>query len=65
MKNTYLIFVIQCFDEYQAEIDRLTNNVIVEIIAKDVDSAISKAKKIVTGKKGYRLSRVIEKEHGT
>lgn len=62
--NTYLVFVIQAFDEFDKTRDVLTELVTLELIAKTEEEAMKKAQELVK-KKGYRLSRVIEKENGT
>lgn len=64
MGTTYLVFIVQGFDEY-SESDGVFKNIVnLQLIAKDYDEAVGKAKKIVT-KNNYRLIEVIEKEHGT
>lgn len=60
MKNKYLVFVIQAYEE---ETDgRLTDVCEMQLIAENIDTAIDRAKKLIV-KKNYRLSTIIEKYH--
>lgn len=61
-KKTYLVFVIQAYVS-QAEDGRVEDVVTLEIIAKNADEAVDKAKKIIS-KNHYRISGVIENFYG-
>jgi len=58
--KTILIFIIQAY-ESATDTGQLTDVVTVELIDKDLDGALKRAKKLVN-KKFYRVSNIIEKE---
>lgn len=58
--KTILIFIIQAY-ESATDTGQLQDVVTVELIDKDLDSALKRAKKLVS-KKFYRVSNIIEKE---
>lgn len=64
MVNTYLVFEIQAYKSFDETNDVMTDLVILQLIAKNEKDAVKKAKKLIK-KNGYRLSKVIEKQHGT
>lgn len=64
MKDTYLVFIIQGYDEFVEEGGLYKNIITLQIIAENYESAVEKAK-IIAPKYGYRLTEVVEKEHGT
>ncbi len=55
-----LVFVIQAFFQ-KTDDGRLIDTVTLELIDKDAESALKRAKKLVPDK-NYRLSAIIEKE---
>lgn len=59
--KTILVFIIQCY-EHRTDKGELIDVTICELIDKNLKSAMKRAKKLVKGKKHYRLSKVIEKE---
>lgn len=61
--KTMLIFIIQA---YQTETPQgeIGDVVTIELIDKSPDKAIARAKKLIK-KKFYRISSIIEKQHGT
>lgn len=64
MTKTYLVFIIQSYDEYDKVADIMHNMVMLEVIAINEKEAMARAKKLIN-KNGYRLSKIIEKQHGT
>jgi len=56
-----LIFIIQGFADEGPD-GHISDVVTIELIDKTVDSAIERAKKIIT-KKNYRVTSVIEKDN--
>lgn len=58
--KTIKVFIVQAY-EMEAPDGTLMNLCTLELIDQTAESAIARAKKIIT-KKAYRLSRVIEKE---
>ena len=65
--KTYLIFIIQAYQEFDKVTGQVKDLCTIEVINKTADMAIAQAKNIIK-KKFYRISSVIEKEineHGT
>lgn len=58
--KTYLIFIIQAY-ESATDTGQLQDVVTIELIDKDIENVIKRAKKIIK-KKFYRVSNIIEKE---
>lgn len=58
--KTYLVFVIQGYDEWDKTTGRVSNLVEFQIIAKDYEEAEEMARKLYT-KNGYRLATIIQK----
>lgn len=61
MKKTYLVFVIQAY-ENKSDTGQLTDVVTLELIDKSAEAALKQAKQIIK-KNFYRLSMVIEKTY--
>ncbi len=61
MRETYFVFVVQCYEEKDAD-GRLLDFVETQVIASDIKSAEVKAAKIIK-RKFYRTSMVIEKHY--
>lgn len=65
--KTYLIFIIQGYEEKDEATEMIKDIVTIELIDKDVTHAIARAKEIIK-KKYYRVTSIIEhseNEHGT
>lgn len=58
--STYLVFVVQGYDDFNEQTDLMRGVVSFELIAKSEAEAMAAAKKILN-KNGYRLNAVIEK----
>lgn len=64
MSDKYTVYLVQAYEALLPD-GNLTNSIIFELIADDVDDAISQAKNMIKGtsqdKKHFRLARVIQK----
>ena len=60
VSRTYLVFVIQAY-ESASDTGQLSDVITLELIDKNIEKAIKRARKIIK-KKFYRISSVIEKE---
>lgn len=58
MKEKYIVFIIQAY-QLRTDTGQLVDTVTLELIDKDYQSALERAKKLVK-RKHYRLASVIE-----
>ena len=63
MKDTYLVYLVQAYDNYDKEKDLYMNVASIEVICKKESEAIPKAKKYLKRPK-YRIIACYEKMMG-